>query len=58
MDTVIAQVCGLFVYISCVVGTSEQVDYASISDIEWKKRLTKEQFNVARKKGTERAFTG
>ncbi len=27
-------------------------------DAEWKKMLTKEQFEVARKKGTERAFTG
>lgn len=39
-------------------GTSEQVDYSSISEAEWRRRLTKEQFNVARKKGTERAFTG
>lgn len=28
------------------------------SDVEWKKRLTNEQFQVARQKGTERAFTG
>ena len=27
-------------------------------DAEWQKMLTPEQFNVARKKGTERAFTG
>ncbi|NES72371.1 MAG: peptide-methionine (R)-S-oxide reductase MsrB [Okeania sp. SIO2D1] len=28
------------------------------SEKEWKEQLTPEQFNVARKKGTERAFTG
>ena len=28
------------------------------SDEEWKKQLSDEQFYVARKKGTERAFTG
>ncbi|HME06909.1 MAG TPA: peptide-methionine (R)-S-oxide reductase MsrB [Bryobacteraceae bacterium] len=28
------------------------------SDQEWRKQLTPEQFQVARKKGTERAFTG
>jgi peptide-methionine (R)-S-oxide reductase len=27
-------------------------------DAEWRKQLTREQFEVARKKGTERAFTG
>jgi len=28
------------------------------SDAEWEKELTPEEFEVARKKGTERAFTG
>jgi peptide-methionine (R)-S-oxide reductase len=28
------------------------------SDEDWKKELTAEQFSIARKKGTERAFTG
>ncbi|KAJ4977179.1 hypothetical protein NE237_002285 [Protea cynaroides] len=36
----------------------DKMDYASISEEEWKKRLTAEQFYITRQKGTERAFTG
>jgi len=34
------------------------VDKVTKSEAEWRQELTPEQFDVARKKGTERAFTG
>ena len=39
-------------------GESIQVNKIVKSDAEWQKELTPEEFAVARKKGTERAFTG
>ncbi len=39
-------------------GAYVMTDRVQKTDQEWKKSLTEEQFIVARKKGTERAFTG
>jgi peptide-methionine (R)-S-oxide reductase len=33
-------------------------DKVAKSNVEWQKELTREQFEVTRKKGTERAFSG
>ena len=37
--------------------TTQDIDYRNLSDADWRKRLTPEQYNVLRKHGTERAGT-
>jgi len=39
-------------------GKTEEVAPVNKTDAEWKSQLTPEQFSVARKQGTEYAFTG
>ena len=35
--------------------TTTEIDWRNLSDAEWRKRLTPEQYNILRKHGTERA---
>ncbi len=43
---------------NAVTGEVEEVEKVVKSDEEWRRQLTPEQFSVARKEGTEPAFTG
>jgi peptide-methionine (R)-S-oxide reductase len=36
----------------------DKMEKVNLSEAEWKSRLTPEQFEIARKKGTEKPFTG
>ena len=37
--------------------TTEKIDWSKLTDADWRKRLTAEQYDVLRKHGTERAGT-
>lgn len=64
MKNVILLLVAVFTFSSCQSQekkeVSRKVATAKIqkTDAEWKKELTPEQYEVLRKKGTERAFTG
>jgi peptide-methionine (R)-S-oxide reductase len=52
-------ILAVFVLLISVSCTAQTKKYAVIkTEAEWKKILTKEQFEVTRKKGTEAAYTG
>src|SRR5687768_12051025 len=48
------------VLLICSLGASAQSSRYTVvkTDAEWRKQLTPEQFQVTRKKGTERAYSG
>lgn len=53
-----AKTVGTVKVCNAVTGKVEEVERVVKSDEEWRRQLTPEQFSVARKEGTEPAFTG
>lgn len=54
----VAETTGTVKVCNTVTGKVEEVDRVVRSDEEWRRLLTPEQFSIARKEGTEPAFTG
>ena len=44
--------------VACNASSQNKKYEVTKTDAEWRKQLTAEQYNIARQKGTERAFTG
>lgn len=49
-----------FIFLMITMGVNAQTQKYTVikTDAEWRKQLTAEQYQVTRKKGTERAFSG
>lgn len=53
-----AETTGKVTVCNAVTGEMEEVERVVRSDEEWRRQLTPEEFSIARKAGTEPAFTG